>query len=562
MRTLWWPSGVRRREASPEFERAYRAEIERTHAPRARVSYAIFFVLGLTCSALEYSFFPERLVPITLAALLYAATCLGTMWAMSARPEHMMTATIVGNNVLSMVACGYYAAAGAAAETCALSLVLFMLGFLFFGGGGGWQFLSCLGAMTAYPLAIANGSVATIPVAYSAGAVVLTALMTSARAALIDAQRFAAFHRGEALRGSEANLRGIFDNLRDVFFRINRRGIVEMISPSVSRFGFTPEELIGRHARELYTDAARFRAVQGQLIETTGGGGFELVIPDRSGHLVPVSINAHVRVDPDGAFAGIEGIIRDVTERKRAEDEVRQRQAQLAHVARLSTLGEMAAGVAHELHQPLAAIVNFTSGCERRLRTDGTQPPEILHALGQISAQALRAGEIIRRIRQFIRKEEPSFEWIDVNTLIRNVRQLCEADAQSLGVDLRLELAATLPRIRANGIQIEQVLLNLIRNGFEAMESLNGRPKRLEIRTAATDTDIEIAVSDSGRGLPSELLDRAFEPFFSTKSNGIGLGLGISRSIVEEHGGRLLAKAGSGRGATFRFTLPIAHGPA
>lgn len=554
---VWLPAGAPWRHAAEDTKRAYRAEIDRTHGARARMSYAILTVLAMSGSVLEYWQFPERGIALVVGCTLFCVGCLTAMRLLSRHPARTNAITIITNNLFGLATCTYYAAVAGSAEMCALTLVFFMICFLFFTASGSAQLLSCVTALVGYPLALQSGLVARSEPAFVISAVALAAVMTAARAALIEAQRFAAFDRGEALRRSEANLRGIFDNLRDVFFRVSRHGIIEMISPSVAYLGYRPEDLIGQSAHALYYNPRAFPTVQGQLMATSGSGAFELTIHDRHGNPVPVSINAHVRVDPDGTFAGIEGVIRDISERKRAEEEARQHQAKLAHVGRLSTLGEMAAGVAHELHQPLAAIVNFTSGCERRLRADNTVAPDILHALEQISAQALRAGEIIRRIRQFIRKEEPSIDWVDINARVHNVARLCQPDSRLLDIEIHLDLTPSLPPIRGNGIQIEQVLLNLIRNGFEAMQGNNGNPKRLSIRTTANGPDIEISVSDSGIGLTPEVAERVFDPFFSTKPHGLGLGLGISRSIVEEHGGRLLLQVGAGGGATFRFTLPL-----
>jgi C4-dicarboxylate-specific signal transduction histidine kinase len=214
--------------------------------------------------------------------------------------------------------------------------------------------------------------------------------------------------------------------------------------------------------------------------------------------------------------------------------------------------------LAHEINQPLAAIVNFTRGCERRLRAGGTADADMLDALAQVSDQALRAGEIIRRIRNFIRKEEPSQAWVDVNELVRNVVELAEPEARQNAIRVHLALAPGLPRVYVNSIQIEQVLLNLVRNAFDAMHGDTVGAKALSICTCTTGgTPVEIAVSDTGGGLSPELLERIFDPFFTTKPSGLGLGLSISRSIIEAHGGRLWAECSADGGCTFRLHLAI-----
>jgi C4-dicarboxylate-specific signal transduction histidine kinase len=219
-------------------------------------------------------------------------------------------------------------------------------------------------------------------------------------------------------------------------------------------------------------------------------------------------------------------------------------------------MGEMAAGLAHEINQPLGAIVNFTRGCERRLRARGSADADVMHTLELVSEQAMRAGQIIRRIRDFVRKEEPNLGWIDVNELVRHVAELAGPEGRQHGITLEVNLAPAMPRAFGDGIQIEQVLLNLVRNGFDAMEGLPDGARTVSIRTGASaPAHIEVAVSDTGAGLAPELLDRIFEPFFSTKATGLGLGLAISRSIIEAHGGRLWAEPNAARGSTFRFSL-------
>ena len=239
-----------------------------------------------------------------------------------------------------------------------------------------------------------------------------------------------------------------------------------------------------------------------------------------------------------------------------ANDAARRHQADLAHVGRVSVMGEMAAGLAHELNQPLAAIVNFTRGCQRRLRASGAGDAAIQDALEQVSAQAMRAAQIIRRIRDFIRKDEASLAWIDVNELVRNVAVIADADGRREDVHIDLALSPEVPKVYADSIQIEQVILNLMRNGFEAMNEPAEQPKTLSIRTVAQgNRRVDVTVADTGVGLSPELIDRIFDPFFSTKPLGLGLGLSISRSIVEAHGGRLWVEPDPARGSRFHFTL-------
>jgi C4-dicarboxylate-specific signal transduction histidine kinase len=239
-----------------------------------------------------------------------------------------------------------------------------------------------------------------------------------------------------------------------------------------------------------------------------------------------------------------------------AETQTRRHQAEVAHAARLSTLGGMAAGLAHELNQPLAAVVSYARGCARRLEAGELPKAALLEVLEEISAQALRAGEVLRRIREFLRGESRREE-VDLNDVVRRAIRFAESEARRAEVRLELALAPEALRIEVDPIQIEQVILNLVQNGFEVMTTNNGteRAIAIETRRIAPDT-VEVTVRDTGSGLAPQVAARLFEPFFSTKADGLGLGLSISRTIVEAHGGRLWATANAeGRGTAFRFTL-------
>lgn len=257
---------------------------------------------------------------------------------------------------------------------------------------------------------------------------------------------------------------------------------------------------------------------------------------------------------------------RYLVERRRAElaeTELRARyhQAELAHAARLSTLGGMAAGLAHEINQPLAAIVSYARGCARRLESGDARPADLLPVIDEISGQALRAGEVLRRIQEFVRHTQLPRSSVDLNGLVRDALRFAEVEARQQGIGLRLDLSTTALTVEVDPIQIEQVILNLVRNGFEAMPADGTTRRQLTIATGRTpDGDVEVAVSDTGIGVPATIAGRVFDPFFTTRADGLGLGLSISRSIVESHGGRLWTTPNPPRGACFRFTLPAASG--
>lgn len=258
---------------------------------------------------------------------------------------------------------------------------------------------------------------------------------------------------------------------------------------------------------------------------------------------------------PADTVTGLAIFSTDVTERRRAEEAARQHQAELTHVLRVTSMGEMAAGLAHELNQPLAAIANYAQGSMRRLRANPPQVEPVLAVIDDIAAEALRAGEIIRRLRSLIRKEAPRQDWVDLNELVGEVLRLLEPETRQHAVTVRVHADARLPALIADRIQIEQVILNLVRNAVEAMREVEGR-RELDIRTIAVGDDlVEVSVRDTGPGLPAALVDHVFDPFVSTKPAGLGMGLSISRTIIEAHQGRLWASASVG-GAHFHFTLP------
>lgn len=253
---------------------------------------------------------------------------------------------------------------------------------------------------------------------------------------------------------------------------------------------------------------------------------------------------------------------RDITAVRRAEQESRQHQAELVHVCRLSTLGEVATGMAHELNQPLSAIVNYANGCTRRLQSGSGQIEELIGAMNQITAQAQRASEIIRRLRALVGKQPPLRALVDLNQLVREVKTFLEFDTNRLGVDIDLDLLVveTIP-VRVDLVQIEQVLLNLARNALDALEERAEEQRQLCIRTGIRDQQAWVVVEDTGPGIEPERLGELFNPFVTTKESGMGMGLAISQTIVDNHDGKIWAESVLGCGAAFYVTLPLATKP-
>ncbi len=264
--------------------------------------------------------------------------------------------------------------------------------------------------------------------------------------------------------------------------------------------------------------------------------------------------------DTHGNITGMVAIITDITQQRRAEVEARQRLDQLAHVTRMFTMSQMVSGLAHELNQPLAAIANFAQACRYRIRKSTIKERNaLLESIEQISLQADRAGQIIRRLRDFVRRADSSRCRENINDLVDNVLHLLEIEARAHRIQLQTALAADLPQVAVDRVQIEQVITNLVKNALDVSRDSAAEPRIVTLRTeTSADGMLQVSVIDAGKGIPAEKLNQVFEPFYTTKQSGMGLGLSISRSIVEAHGGRLEAARNADRGMTFRFVLPIA----
>jgi two-component system sensor kinase FixL len=261
----------------------------------------------------------------------------------------------------------------------------------------------------------------------------------------------------------------------------------------------------------------------------------------------------------DGSPAGwlCSGV--DVTERELRAQDAHVAHDRLTRVARLATMGEMAAGIAHEINQPLTAITTYARACERYLELPTPDFNDLREAVREIGVEGLRAGDIVRKLRRLVRNDAAEERHsLVVNSLIEELSMLLQADARVHGVDLRIRLAADLPAVMANGVQLQQVILNLARNAFEALQESPPDSRHVEIATLrAFDGGIEIRVTDNGPGVDPGIADRLFDPFATTKGNGTGLGLAISRTIVQAHGGSIGVRAVEPRGSTFCVRVPV-----
>jgi PAS domain S-box-containing protein len=321
-------------------------------------------------------------------------------------------------------------------------------------------------------------------------------------------------------------------------------------------FGRRRDELLGLKFLDLLPERARGPALnhirslaENPRIETYE---HEVALPDGSVRWQQWA--DHAIVGPDGRVIEFQAIGQDITDRKRAEEARRN----LAHATRVSMLGALAGSLAHELNQPLTAILSNAQAGSRFLANSIPDIAEIRGLLHDIAQDTKRAGEVIRQLRMLVKKDEPKFETLDLNRLIQDVVRLLRSDTVIRKVGIALDLDSDLRSVRGDSVQLQQVMLNLMLNGFDAMKEVPESERKISVRTRQPDTGlIQIEVSDCGTGIHPEQLARVFEPFQSTKPDGLGLGLSISRSIVEAHAGRLWAENNPDRGATFYLTLPV-----
>jgi PAS domain S-box-containing protein len=291
------------------------------------------------------------------------------------------------------------------------------------------------------------------------------------------------------------------------------------------------------------------QVIQGRLYDVE----YRVIRPDGSVRFVQ-SMGEPIR-NADGAVIRLAGALLDITERKQTEDALREAQAELAHVTRVTTLGELTASIAHEINQPLAAVVNNASACLRWLAAHNLE--EARQSAALIIADGHRAGEIISRIRALVKKAPPRKDWVNINETILEVIALARSEVHRNRVSLQTQLSSDVPLVLGDRIQLQQVVLNLIINAIEAMSEISEGPRELLVSSKKDDSQgVLVAVRDSGPGFDPDSLDHLFTAFYTTKPQGMGMGLAISRSIIEAHGGRLWATANEGRGATFQFTFP------
>jgi two-component system sensor kinase FixL len=361
------------------------------------------------------------------------------------------------------------------------------------------------------------------------------------------------------LAAREAHLNSILETVPSAMVVIDERGVITSFSPSASRqFGWAPEEVIGKNVSMLmpnpYKDAHdsylhRYMDTGERRIIGIG----RVVVGERKdGSTFPMELAVgEVRAGEQRFFTGF---VRDISERQETERRLHTLQDELAHVSRLTALGEMASALAHELNQPLSATSNYVKGCVRLIDQASPDLGKIRAALESAGEQTLRAGQIIRRLRDFVTKGETDRRIENLPKLLEEAGALAMVGAKEKGVKLRFRLDPAAEEVLADKVPVQQVVLNLMRNAIDAMESCPQRDLTVGTRNLP-DHMVEVFVADSGPGIAPEVAGRLFEPFLTTKKTGMGVGLSISRTIVEAHGGRIWAEANPAGGTVFHFTL-------
>lgn len=359
-----------------------------------------------------------------------------------------------------------------------------------------------------------------------------------------------------ALAESQRRLQALFDNALDAILLADDAARLVDANPAAGiLLGRSRQEILQMTVFDITPtmDRERGRVLWRAFTETDGKQGGEYPLTRQDGTILTVEYRAVANILPGLHLS----ILRDVTERKRAQELLQQQQTELTHVARLNLAGELATGLAHELNQPLTAIATYLDTCRDLLRSGQLDIDLAQELLEKAADQSLRAGKIIHHLRAFLRKEEPEPQLVDLNKQVEIIAHLVETEARHGETQVRLALTEPLPSVIAEPIQIQQVIMNLVRNSIEALRYVPTGDREVLIQTLRVQGDmVELVVTDTGPGLTEEALTELFNPFFTTKPNGMGLGLSISKSIVEAHGGRLWATPDPDQGVSFRFTLP------
>ena len=362
---------------------------------------------------------------------------------------------------------------------------------------------------------------------------------------------------------SQTLLSAVLETAVEGIITIDSAGIVQSFNPAAERiFLRKADEVCGQNVNMLMPQpyAVQHDTYIHNYLDTRVakiiGIGREVRGQRSDGSTFPMELSVSELQLPDGNLH-FAGIVRDISERKDAERKERQRLAELAHAARLAEMGEMASGLAHELNQPLTAMVTYAKALQTLLDEERLEPTMLRETLSQIATQGLRAGDIVSRLRTMARRESSRLEPVNINNVVRDVLALVQHEIRFAGTQVTLALRDNLPMLESDRVQLEQVVLNFVRNAVEAMEGIPTDKRHLQISTYTHKGDLVLTVSDRGVGIAREAMEQLFDSFFTTKSGGVGLGLSISRSIIEAHGGRIVVENVAGGGARFTVYLPL-----
>jgi two-component system sensor kinase FixL len=423
-------------------------------------------------------------------------------------------------------------------------------------GGGAALLVTALGLLAGW--AVMGSALGSDPANLMAALLYLVAGVAVALAA----KRFGRSRAARALEDlteREAHLRSILDTVPDAMIVIDRDGRMRSFSAAAERqFGWTATEAIGRNVSMLMPEP--YRSAHDGYLERylrTGerriiGIGRVVVGERKDGSTFPMELSV-------GEMEGVThtyftGFVRDLSEHENTERRLQDLQSELVHTSRLTAMGEMASALAHELNQPLSAIANYMKGAEHLIDATPQNGEKIKRGLRSAAEQAIRAGDIIRKLRDFVAKREVERRVENLPQLLEEACALAMIGARERGVHLRFKIAKGADLVLADKIQVQQVVLNLVRNAIEAMDGSPRRDLVVSAKTAA-DNMRQVSVADTGSGIAPEQVDQLFKPFQSTKAQGMGVGLSISRTIVEAHGGRIWAEPNPGGGTIFHFTM-------
>jgi two-component system, LuxR family, sensor kinase FixL len=440
--------------------------------------------------------------------------------------------------------------------------LLFVPAVLVAAGLGGWGpglAATALGALLGLFAIVGVSDIATAEIA-GAVAFALIGVGIAWGGEQLQRNRVRATTAGREALAREAHLTSILDTVPDAMIVIDERGLMQSFSSAAERlFGYKSSEVIGKNIKILMPSPYRenhdgyieryLRTGERRII----GIGRVVVGERRDGSTFPMELAVGEMRSSNQRF--FTGFIRDLTERQHTEARLQELQSELVHISRLTAMGEMASALAHELNQPLSAIANYMKGSRRLLENSTDKQSGLLRdAMDKAAEQALRAGQIIRRLRDFVARGESERRVESVKKLVEEASALALVGAKDQGVRVRFQFDSAVDLVLADKVQVQQVLLNLLRNAVEAMEGSQRR--ELVVSTVAeTDDMIAISVADSGSGITPEIMSQLFQPFVTNKRHGMGVGLSISRTIVEAHGGQIGVEPNPTGGTIFRFTL-------